>query len=217
MLRRSFQRRLPAAALVLIAGVLVLVATRFLAGGAPADRGQVLPTAAHLATAAQLQGHVRFADNAGSVDGFKASSSPRPKQLLALGRNRKFPASVLPMGATGPRGPAGPPGAAGANAVTSDSLTTSPQVNNGDNPANPASGSVICKAGRVVGGGYIDETGAHPGSFDEVEQDAPVTHSDGTSGWFVQMTNVPQALGAGGSAGPAQVAVYFQVYVLCLS
>src|SRR5262245_57528686 len=51
---------------------------------------------------------VSFAKNAGSVNGIKASRSPKAGQLLALGANRKFPSSVVPQGPQGPAGPAGP-------------------------------------------------------------------------------------------------------------
>jgi hypothetical protein len=59
-----------------------------------------------------------FAQNAGAVNGIKASRKPRPGRLVPLGRNAKLPASVLPLqrgqrGASGPAGPAGPPGASG--------------------------------------------------------------------------------------------------------
>ncbi len=59
-----------------------------------------------------------FAANAGAVNGIKASRTPRPGRLVSLGRNAKFPASVVPIqrgarGATGPQGPAGLSGPAG--------------------------------------------------------------------------------------------------------
>ena len=54
-----------------------------------------------------------FAQNAGKVNGIRASKRPRPNQLVPLGRNSKFPESVLPPGTEGPRGPQGPPGAQG--------------------------------------------------------------------------------------------------------
>jgi hypothetical protein len=65
-----------------------------------------------------------FAQNAGAVNGIKASRTPRPGRLVPLGRNAKLPASVLPLqrgprgapgpaGPPGPQGPAGPQGAAG--------------------------------------------------------------------------------------------------------
>jgi hypothetical protein len=62
---------------------------------------------------------VAFARNSGSVDGISASRRPRAGQLIPLGKNRKFPESVMPTivvtGDTpGPRGPAGAPGQPGA-------------------------------------------------------------------------------------------------------
>ena len=72
---------------------------------------------------AALQGSVRvalFAKNAAKVSGIGASKKPRAGKLLPLGKNGKFPASVLPgtvkgpPGAEGARGPAGPVGPQGA-------------------------------------------------------------------------------------------------------
>jgi Collagen triple helix repeat (20 copies) len=59
-----------------------------------------------------------YAQNAGAVNGIKASRTPRPGRLVPLGRNAKLPASILPLqrgqrGAPGPVGPAGPVGSAG--------------------------------------------------------------------------------------------------------
>ena len=51
-----------------------------------------------------------YAKNAGKVGGIAASKKPKAGKLLPLGRNGKFPASVLPGGV---RGPAGPEGARG--------------------------------------------------------------------------------------------------------
>lgn len=48
-----------------------------------------------------------FARNADKVDGIHAARKPKAGYLLALGKNRKFPASVVP---TGPEGPAGQKG-----------------------------------------------------------------------------------------------------------
>jgi hypothetical protein len=65
-----------------------------------------------------------FARNADKVDGISASRTRKPGQLVALNRQGKFPASVLPRGREvivegprgqpGDRGPAGPEGPAGA-------------------------------------------------------------------------------------------------------
>ena len=50
--------------------------------------------------------------NADKVDGIHASRTPHAGALLPLGKNGKFPASIVPK-VTGPRGPAGPEGAPG--------------------------------------------------------------------------------------------------------
>ena len=56
---------------------------------------------------------VLFAKNADKVDGIHASRIGTPGKLLALNKYGKFPASVVPPGATGPQGPAGPAGPQG--------------------------------------------------------------------------------------------------------
>ena len=64
-----------------------------------------------------------FAKNAGKVGGIAASKKPKAGKLLPLGKNGKFPASVLPVDVTGPpgpegaRGPAGPAGPQGAQGI----------------------------------------------------------------------------------------------------
>ena len=58
-----------------------------------------------------------FAKNAGKVGGITASKKPKPGKLLPLGKNGKFPASVLPVATgTGPEGARGPAGPAGLRA-----------------------------------------------------------------------------------------------------
>jgi hypothetical protein len=54
-----------------------------------------------------------FAKNAGKVGGIGASKKPKAGKLLPLGKNRKFPVSVLPAGLRGPAGPEGARGPAG--------------------------------------------------------------------------------------------------------
>ena len=54
-----------------------------------------------------------FAKNAGKVNGIKASREPRPRRLVPLRADGRFPAAVIPRGAVGPRGPAGPRGERG--------------------------------------------------------------------------------------------------------
>ena len=53
-----------------------------------------------------------FAQNAGAVNGIKASRTPKPGRLVPLGKNAKLPRSVVPTtrGVRGLQGPAGPPG-----------------------------------------------------------------------------------------------------------
>ena len=51
--------------------------------------------------------------NADAVDGLSASKKPRAGKLLALDRSARFPSSVLPSVARGPRGLQGPAGAPG--------------------------------------------------------------------------------------------------------
>jgi hypothetical protein len=70
---------------------------------------------------AQAVDVVRFARNAGAVDGISASKRPRRNHLVPLNRNGKLPISVIPEGTNiivegppGPRGERGPQGAAGA-------------------------------------------------------------------------------------------------------
>jgi hypothetical protein len=52
------------------------------------------------------------AGNADKVDGLHASRRPRANRLLPLGRNGKFPTSVVPVGRPGPQGIQGPAGSA---------------------------------------------------------------------------------------------------------
>lgn len=56
----------------------------------------------------------QYAANAYKLNGITASRKPQPNALLALNKNGKYPASVLPEGARGPAGPPGPAGATGA-------------------------------------------------------------------------------------------------------
>ena len=63
--------------------------------------------------AASAVGRALFANNAGAVNGIKASKTPKPGQLLALDRTGKLPASVVPAGAGGQKGETGAQGAQG--------------------------------------------------------------------------------------------------------
>lgn len=88
---------------------------------------------------------VVFADNAGSVNGLKASKKPRPGRLVALNENKKFPSSVLPAGqagARGPRGATGPQGPPGAASVADGSVTASKLAPDSVDGSKIADGSI---------------------------------------------------------------------------
>jgi len=106
-----------------------------------------------------------FARNAGAVNGIKASRKPVPGRLLPLGRNGKFPSSVVPTvrgargadGAQGPRGtdgtagPAGAPGAAGPAGPPGPPGPASQRVNL-DVPANTRETQILNLGGLVLRG-----------------------------------------------------------------
>ena len=57
-----------------------------------------------------------YARNAGKVDGFSASKTPKKGALVVLPKTGKLPKWILPASIGGPRGPAGPAGPAGDGA-----------------------------------------------------------------------------------------------------
>jgi collagen triple helix repeat protein len=77
-----------------------------------------------------------FAQNADRVDGIHASTTPRAGALLPLGKNGKFPVSVI-SAVKGPQGPAGPAGATGPQGAKGD---TGAQGAKGDTGATGATG-----------------------------------------------------------------------------
>jgi hypothetical protein len=58
-----------------------------------------------------------YARNAGTVDGFSASKTPKKGTLVVLPKTGKLSKSILPASIGGPRGPAGPAGPAGADSA----------------------------------------------------------------------------------------------------
>lgn len=72
-------------------------------------------SAGHASKLASRVTRVVFANNAGAVNGIKASRKPKPGKLVPLKKDGKFPDSVIPIQieTEGPQGPAGPPGAKG--------------------------------------------------------------------------------------------------------
>jgi len=106
---------------------------------------------------------VSFAKNAGAVNGIKASRRPVSGRLLPLGRNGKFPASVVPVargargadgaqgfrGPEGARGPAGEPGPMGPAGPVGPSGPAAQRVNL-DVPANTVETQVLSLGGLVL-------------------------------------------------------------------
>jgi hypothetical protein len=86
-----------------------------------------------------------FALNADKVDGIHASRRRRAGRLYPLGRNGKFPASVIGVG------PRGAPGVSGLEVLTVASATDSSQTK---------SVTATCPAGKRVVGGGARATGA---------------------------------------------------------
>jgi Collagen triple helix repeat (20 copies) len=113
---------------------------------------------------AALNGAVKvalFAKNAGKVGGIAASKSPKAGRLVPLGKDGKFPASVLPSGLQGPAGPAGsqgpggpagpqgPQGAQGAKGDPGPRGATGPAgVAGPQGPPGPAGGLGLLNLGR---------------------------------------------------------------------
>jgi hypothetical protein len=62
-----------------------------------------------------------FAQDSGKVNGLRASKKPKPGRLLPLGKNGKFPASVVPAIA-GPAGSKGDPGPLAARSQERSSI-----------------------------------------------------------------------------------------------
>jgi hypothetical protein len=119
-----------------------------------------------------------FAKNAGAVNGIKASRKPARGRLLPLGKNGKFPASVVPVargargadgaqgapglqgapgpqgppGATGPVGPAGATGPVGAPGAAGPAGPPGPAAQrlNLDVPANTAETQILSLGGLVL-------------------------------------------------------------------
>ena len=101
-----------------------------------------------------------FAQNAGAVNGIKASRTPRPGRLVPLGRNAKLPASVLPLrrgergapgqpGPAGAQGPAGPPGPAGPSGPPGAAGPSATRLNY-DVPANTPVATILTLGGLIL-------------------------------------------------------------------
>jgi hypothetical protein len=119
--------------------------------------GAALPVAvlaASPAGGAARRSIAAFAQNAGAVNGIKASRTPKPGRLVPLGKNAKLPRSVVPttrgarglqgpVGPLGPVGPQGPQGAAGPAGPGAAKLGF-------DVPANTPVGTILTFGGLIL-------------------------------------------------------------------
>jgi hypothetical protein len=115
---------------------------------------------------------VRKAATADKVDGFHASSKPRPGRLLPLDAKGKLPATVLPAAQVGSTGPAGPPGSQGdkgdpgPTGLKGDTGPAGPKGEKGDTGATGPAGptgpsdaySIQGGSGMVVSADYAAPT-----------------------------------------------------------
>jgi hypothetical protein len=126
-----------------------------------------------------------FARNAGKVDGIDASRTPKAGQLLALGKNKKFPASVGAIGPAGPAGPAGPKGDKGDSGaqgpVGMSDLSLATQGTASDS-SFAKSATVLCPAGKRAVGGGGSTASAGPITF---SQSRPHIVNGQPAGWVV--------------------------------
>jgi hypothetical protein len=115
----------------------------------------------------QIVPRARVASNADKVDGIHAARKPKAGYLLALNKNRKFPASVGAIGPQGPAGPAGAQGPKGDQGAKGDPGT--PGASGwqrlevlGPSNSNPTRFTTVsCPAGKrpLGGGGYVGGPG----------------------------------------------------------
>ena len=172
--------------------------------------------------AANTVGRALFAKKAGNatrVGGIKASRTPKPGRLLPLGRDGRFPASVLPAlgsvsssarGADGPAGPPGPQGPAGKDGAPGQDGAP------GKDGKDAFTKIVQRTGGKMVaanGGGYLYAyclPGEHVISGGFSYKDGPVTDSRpyvsaNLDGWYVAVLN------------PTNQWVGVSAYALCAS
>jgi hypothetical protein len=104
-----------------------------------------------------------FAKNAGKLNGLKASKTPRPGRLLPLGRDGRFPASVVPAavgpagsaGDQGPQGPKGDKGDPGLKGPKGDPGLQGAKGDNGDTGEPGAPGLDGATGYQVVAGNPV--------------------------------------------------------------
>jgi hypothetical protein len=95
-----------------------------------------------------------FAQNAGAVNGIKASRTPKPGRLVPLGKNAKLPRAVVPTirGARGLQGPAGPPGPVGPQGPQGAAGPAGPGAAKlgFDVPANTPTATILTFGGLIL-------------------------------------------------------------------
>ena len=110
----------------------------------------------------------RFARNADKVDGIHASRTPKAGRLLALDRNKTFPASVLTKASL-----------RGIEIVTNTSATDS---------SSPKIVFVHCPSPKLITGGGARVTGSGADDVRVIESD---TTSQSRDSWTVQAVESP--------------------------
>jgi len=178
--------------------------------------------------AAKAVGHAFFADNAGKVDGLRASKKPKPGRLLALNTKGKFPSKVVPAGPLGPAGDkgdkgdpgdqgvpgeAGAPGAAGLDGapVATRARATTPPGGSASGPI-PLTGNgwtqAVDETNLIFGSIRVTTSGCDPGlvafyaaqlSVDGVIVANAQTFANGTH--TLVFTPIYPVMESGGSAG----------------
>jgi Collagen triple helix repeat (20 copies) len=127
-----------------------------------------------------------YATNAGALNGIKASRRPRAGQLVPLGRDGKFPASVAvggPAGPQGPKGDKGDKGEPGARGPVGPKGDPGPRGLAG--PAGPQ--------------GLPGPRGISGWTFVTAQRDIP---RDGTATWSANCPAGKKALGGGVASVP---------------
>lgn len=108
--------------------------------------------------------HPKDARNADSVNWISASRKPQPGKLLALGKNGKFPARVIPTSAQGVKGEAGSPGTRGETGAAGDDGATGAQGDDGATgatgaPGAPGASMLSANTGpiQITGGSFLEQ------------------------------------------------------------
>jgi hypothetical protein len=143
------------------------------------------------AAVATIVPHAKFADDAGALNGIKASRTPAGGELIPLGMNGRFPSSV---GVAGPPGPKGDAGATGPTGPTGQAGSTGPagisgyEIVSASTPLNSDASNVAtanCPTGKkAIGGGGFDNAAPLPNPV-AVYYNGPVLSSNPPTAWAV--------------------------------